>query len=289
MKDNEDNAHDGCPEPLIGDGVTPGIVRIGHTVRRPARPFSATIQAYLAHLHAVGFTGAPIPMGFDQDGREVLSYVPGEVPREPLPSEAATDQVLIALAQLIRHLHEASQSWIPPADAVWGGLPGNATTPRIDHPAELVSHRDYCPGNVVFCEGRPVALIDFDLARPTTRLYDIANALYWWAPLWDPIDRAPAFVQANIPERVALFANAYGMSTSQRRDLVPLAERMIRRFHASARRAAEVDPVFRRLWEQSGQRLPRAEQWIATEGPNITAQLLLSGPEPSETYSPNSR
>ncbi len=30
------------------------------------------------------------------------------------------------------------------------------------------------------------------------------------------------------------------------------------------------------LWEQSGSKMPRAEAWIATEGPNITAQLLLS-------------
>jgi hypothetical protein len=30
-------------------------------------------------------------------------------------------------------------------------------------------------------DGLPVALIDFDLAKPTTRLYDIANALWYWA------------------------------------------------------------------------------------------------------------
>ena len=59
----------------------------------------------------------------------------------------------------------------------------------LDEP-ELIAHMDYCPGNVVFREGLPVALIDFDLARPTTRLNDIANALYWWAPLLDPRDRA---------------------------------------------------------------------------------------------------
>ena len=47
---------------------------------------------------------------------------------------------------------------------------------EIDH-GELVSHRDYYPGNVVFREGLPVALIDFDLAKPTTRLYDIALLL----------------------------------------------------------------------------------------------------------------
>ncbi len=35
---------------------------------------------------------------------------------------------------------------------------------------------------MVFRDGLPVALIDFDLAHPTTRLYDIANALWYWAP-----------------------------------------------------------------------------------------------------------
>jgi hypothetical protein len=83
-------------EPLIGEGVTAGIVRIGDTVRRPARPFTATIQAFLAHLHSAGFTGAPIPLGIDGQGREVLSFVPGDIPRKPLPPETATDDVLIA-------------------------------------------------------------------------------------------------------------------------------------------------------------------------------------------------
>jgi hypothetical protein len=96
-------------EPLIGDGVTPGIVRIGDTVRRPVRPFTATVQAYLAHLHQAGFTAAPVPLGSDERGREVLSFVAGDVPREPLPPETA--------------------------------------------------------GNVVFRDGLPAALIDFDLAK----------------------------------------------------------------------------------------------------------------------------
>jgi Ser/Thr protein kinase RdoA (MazF antagonist) len=33
---------------------------------------------------------------------------------------------------------------------------------------ELVSHRDYCRGNVIFRGELPAGLIDFDLARPTT-------------------------------------------------------------------------------------------------------------------------
>ena len=64
-------------DPLIGDVVTQGIVRIGDTVRRPLRPFSLTVQAYLAHLRDAGFAGAPLPFGVDEQGREMLSFVPG--------------------------------------------------------------------------------------------------------------------------------------------------------------------------------------------------------------------
>lgn len=261
---------------MVGDGVTRGIVRIGDTVRRPVRPFTATVQAYLAHLHQAGFSAAPVPLGVDEHGREVLSFVPGDVPREPLPAETAGDDVLVALARLIRRLHDAAQDWVPPAGATWGGIPGSGTVPigRVDGEPELVGHRDYCPGNVVFRDGLPAALIDFDLARPTTRLYDIANALYWWVPLLDPRDRAPAFTGLDAPDRVAVFAGAYGMTAQQRTELVPLAIRMVHRFHLTARAAAGVDPVFQRLWEQGVKdRMPRAEAWLAHAGPAIAARL----------------
>jgi hypothetical protein len=92
-------------EPLTGGSDTQGIVRVGDTVRRPLRPFSLTVQAYLAHLREAGFTGAPLPLGVDEQGREVLSFVPGEVHHHPVPPQAAGDDVLVALAQLIRSLH----------------------------------------------------------------------------------------------------------------------------------------------------------------------------------------
>jgi len=264
-------------ELLAGDGVTQGIVRIGDTVRRPLRPFSLTVQAYLAHLRDAGFTGAPLPLGVDEQGREMLSFVPGEVHRHPLPPEAAGDEVLVALARLIRALHEASAGWVPPPGAVWGGTP--ATTGRpVTGRAELVSHRDYATGNVVFRGGLPAALIDFDLAMPTTRLYDIANALWYWAPFkWgDPRDRAPALAKADIPHRVAVFADAYGMTARHRAELAPFAVDMARRYHEDSRASAELDPVFRRHWEDGGKDvLPRAGAWLREAAPAITARLAV--------------
>ena len=263
-------------ELLIGDGVTQGIVRVGNTVRRPVRPFSLTVQAYLAHLHDAGFPGAPVPFGVDEQGREVLSFVPGDVPRNPLPPETAGDEVLVGLARLIRALHEASAGWVPPPHAVWGGTPANAG--RIAERTELVSHCDYYPGNVVFRDGLPVALIDFDMAHPTTRLYDIANALWYWAPLRDPRDRAPAFADADIPRRVAVFADAYGMTARHRAELAPFAVDMAHRYHEDSRASAELDPVFRKLWQDGAKdELPRAEAWLREAAPAITARLSQPG------------
>jgi hypothetical protein len=109
------------PEEILSDNGVTLVVRVGNTVRRPARDFSDTVQSYLAHLHAVGVDFVPKPLGYDQHGREVLSFVEGDVPVEPLPDWAATDQVLKELARLIRRLHDAAVSWTQP-DNTGGGL-----------------------------------------------------------------------------------------------------------------------------------------------------------------------
>ena len=113
---------------------------------------------------------------------------------------------------------------------------------------------------------------------PTTRLYDIANALWYWAPLRDPRDRAPAFAAADIPGRIAVFADAYGMTARHRAELAPFAVGMARRYHEDSRASAELDPVFRKLWEDGAKdELPRAEAWLREAAPAITARLRRPG------------
>jgi Phosphotransferase enzyme family len=269
-------AGDGEPEELLaGDGVT-RVVRVGTTVRRTSRPYTATVHAYLRHVRDAGFLDVPEPLGWDEQGREVLSFVEGDVPDNPLPDEATTVDVLVALAGLVRRLHDAAEGWTPPPDARWGNIPGipPAGVVAMFETPELVSHQDYCPGNVVFRDGLPAALIDFDLARPTTRVADVVNAVHWWAPLRPPDDRAPALVRADIPARVRAFADAYGMTAEQRAQLVPLAIRRARNSPLIMRAAAEVDPVFRRWWDAGLEpRLRRAEAWLVTEAPAVEKAL----------------
>ena len=69
--------------PLAGGDVTEGVVRVGNTVRRPVRPHSPLVHALLAHLESAGFEGAPRFLGIDGSGREVLSYIDGEVAGPP--------------------------------------------------------------------------------------------------------------------------------------------------------------------------------------------------------------
>jgi hypothetical protein len=262
-------------EQLLATGGVTDVVRIGDTVRRPVRPFTATIQTYLEHLHRKGFHDAPIPLGYDEQGREVLSYVDGDVPHEPLPDYACTDEVLVPLAKLIRRLHDAAADFESPPGAVWGGIPGTpaGVVPLFDKP-ELISHQDYCPGNVVFRNGLPAAFIDFDLSRPTTRVADLVNAIYWWAPLTHPADRAPAMREADVPSRVRIVADAYEMSKAQRALVVPTALRRAGNSIPAMRAAAEADPVFRRWWDGGlHDKLLRAERWLAAEADRLTAAL----------------
>ena len=255
-------------EQVLAEGGVTHVVRVEGTVRRPVRPFTATVQAYLAHVRARGIDFVPEPRGYDDQGREVLEFVPGDVPVEPLPGWATSENVVVELARLVRRLHDAAAGWEVPLDAVWGGIPGvgSPDVPRSSEVPELVSHQDYCPGNVVFREQHAVALIDFDLARPTSRVADCVNAMSWWVPLVDPLDRVPSLVGADAAHRVRLFADAYGMTGRQRGQVVPAAVRQARDAHIGMRAAAEVDPVFKRWWDEGVKdRMPRAEAWLARE------------------------
>ena len=94
--------------PLTGGNVTAGVVRVGETVRRPAGPWTPAVHALLRHLEGVGFAGAPRALGFDDRGREVLSYVEGHA---AWPWDAfaplASDEGLRRVADLISAYHAA--------------------------------------------------------------------------------------------------------------------------------------------------------------------------------------
>jgi hypothetical protein len=210
--------------PLAGGMGSDGlVVRVGDTVRRPVRPHSATVAAFLRHLEAVGFTGAPRWLGHDEQGREVLSYVPGDVGVPPFPAWVADDELLRSVAELQAQLHAAARTFVPPADAVWDA----ANLPSAE-PGAVVCHNDLCIENVVVREGRAVAFIDFDFAAPTDPRYDIAIAARHWVPVRDPVDLDPAHARVGVGvgveqlRRFAAFADAHGLDEDDRAAVVAM-------------------------------------------------------------------
>ena len=62
----------------LAGGNLGGAVRVGDTVRRPVGPWTPAVHALLGHL-AGRVPNIPRVLGFDDRGREILSYLPGRV------------------------------------------------------------------------------------------------------------------------------------------------------------------------------------------------------------------
>jgi len=136
----------GAGIPLAGGNMSSGVVRLGDTVRRPAGPWTPAVHALLTHLHEAGFRGAPRPLGIDDHGREILTFVPGTVawPRHFHLLDA--DGPLRHAARLIRGFHDAVTGFAPPPGARWQVL-------APAHGDEIIAHHDLAPWNLVIDEG----------------------------------------------------------------------------------------------------------------------------------------
>ncbi|WP_423065201.1 hypothetical protein [Devosia sp. CN2-171] len=90
---------------LTGGRVTAGVVRVGETVRRPISADRQQVHALLQHLEAAALTSTPRFLGVDDRGREILSFLPGTVPRDLGHYDDAT---LFDAAALLRQFHDAT-------------------------------------------------------------------------------------------------------------------------------------------------------------------------------------
>jgi hypothetical protein len=187
-------------EPLEGGNTSDGVVRIGATVRRPAGPWTPAVDALLRHLESVGYAGSPRSLGFDDQGRHVLEYVPGEIgPLFPHDRHEGNDS-LRRVGALIRDFHDAVTGFGPPADAKWNvAIPPDEQT--------LITHHDLAPWNLVRGVDRWV-FIDWDNAGPGSRLWDLSYAAHGFVPL------SPVVVLSEASARLRSFVHGYGARTA---------------------------------------------------------------------------
>jgi hypothetical protein len=107
------------PSSRLWDGWTPDEASSGSATRCAGREWLSRSGALLRHLEAVGFHGAPLHLGVDVQGRDVLSWVEGDVPVPPYPGWALTDVAIESLGRLVRGYDEAVASFDAGGSTGW--------------------------------------------------------------------------------------------------------------------------------------------------------------------------
>jgi len=247
-------------EQRLPGGRNDGAVRAGDTVRRATGTHTPAVHALLTHLHQTGFHRVPRVLGTDEQGREMLSYLPGQTIGEarPWPSWAHSDAAMLAAGRWLADLHAAAASFTPPADARWFG----------DHdevrPGEVIGHHDAAPYNAVWSVhtgaatetgedphrgggGELVGFIDWDLAGPAAPVRDLAFMALTWVPLTArDVAAADGFplpggtdVASERSRRLRLLLDAYGWEGTLPEVLSAVRQRAAE--HADGLRQAAAD------------------------------------------------
>ena len=154
-------------------------------------------------------------LGIDEKNREILSFIEGKAGNYPLKEYMRSNDVLKEIAKMLRLYHDAVSDF--PLLDDW--KPMDHTPNNI----EVLCHNDFAIYNIIFNDEKPVGIIDFDVAAPGPRIWDIAYTLYTCVPLsrvyytesGEAIHYESAQHADSIKERVKLFVQSYGKSMDE--------------------------------------------------------------------------
>jgi hypothetical protein len=208
-------------EETLPGGNTDGAVRIGGVVHKQAAPWTPSVHALLRHLEQAGVDGVPRALGFDEQGRQMLTYLPGEMigDRVPWPAWVYADSTLVQVGQWMRRVHDATADFVPPQDERW-------FTGRTMQPGFIIGHQDAAPYNAVMDGDRLAGFFDWDTASPSPREFDLAFSAIVWVPLTDPEpgDSGPHDASER-SRRLHLLLDAYRYDGDRRAFAAVIAER----------------------------------------------------------------
>jgi hypothetical protein len=209
--------HDAAVEELLTGGNTHGgVVKVGHTVRRPTGPWTPAVHALLGHLEAVGFEAAPRALGIDERGREILMFAAGRVVWPDHADLVSTDVALAEVAGLVRRFHDAVAGFPLGGEHTWSDRGSDPSGPH-----ELLCHNDLAPWNLVHGGEGSWTFIDWDLAAPGRRAWDLAWALLGFVPLM----HFSTLTEDETRHRIGVFREAYGPALFPADVLAVAAER----------------------------------------------------------------
>jgi aminoglycoside phosphotransferase (APT) family kinase protein len=192
-------------------------------------------------------------IGMDEEGREVLTYIAGRPGVEPYQPTTWADGTLSQVGRLIRRYHDATVDFVPPSGALWQTLVG---APRH---GEVICHNDLSPANTIYGDRGPRTFVDWDLAAPGPRVWDLAYAVYRFVPLYpdDACERLGIPI-ASRAERIRLLSEAYGHEDES--TLLDVVEARILSLYETARERGEAgEPGWKDVWRDT-----RGRQWLAS-------------------------
>jgi hypothetical protein len=181
-------------EIALPGGFASVVVRAGDTVRRTPGPNAGFVHALLGLLGEAGWGGAPRFEGYDEKGRETLTFLDGHVawaPEQPAAVRSAAS--LAQVARLVRQFRDLTAGTALAGDQ------------------EVVCHNDLSPKNTVYRDAgagmRPAAFIDWDIATPGARIHDVAHVC------WQYLDLGPGVSDlARTAGLLRLICDAYGLA-----------------------------------------------------------------------------
>jgi hypothetical protein len=243
------------PEELLRGGFVTQVVRIGDTVRRRPARNAEFVHRLLECLERAGWDGAPRFTGVDEQGREILSFLPGHVPLQPAEHmRVRSDDSLAAAAGLVRQFHDLTAGT---------SLAGSC---------EVVCHNDLSPRNTIYRDRagvlQPVAFIDWDIAAPGKRIHDIAHVCWQYVGLGPQIEDA-----ARACRQVRIICDAYGLA-----DRAAVVDTILwwqdRCWRGIRAAAATGDPSMTRLHDSGvTQEVRQQHEWVARHRAELQAAL----------------
>jgi Phosphotransferase enzyme family len=261
---------------LDGGNISGEIVRIGATVRRPTGPWTPSVHALLRHLERRRFTGAPRVLGIDDEGREVLEFIPGEVPWPAAHRRLLGSVKSVArMGRLLRTFHDAVADFDPGADATWQfpDMVADAMA-YADERGVIICHNDPTAWNLVIGDQR-WALIDWDAAGPRPAIWDVAYCAIGVIPISPDTAEAGWPGPVPVPERLAALAAGYQLESRDRPRLPGVVVARIRSSyeHLQRRAAAGMAP-WDTLWQSGhGETWGRMLEFAESHAPSWVAGL----------------
>lgn len=166
-------------------------------VHRPTGPWTPAVHELLGFLREHGLEGVPEVLGVDDEGREVLTYLPGDT-LNPSVDQVSDDSLREAVTWL-RRFHDAVRDF-EPASNTWR----QGEQPLDREAGQIICHNDPGLYNWVVIEGHFAGMIDWDRAGPGLPIDDLAFLCWSSVPLLREIPLEEA------ARRLALAASAYG-------------------------------------------------------------------------------